>query len=291
MSHTKRKVLGSISLLAVALFTLGTVAQVSLDLQFEQMDPHVGQALFLRVIDSASLEEIARIEGQEIVAGAFSIELGGLVVGSSYRIELFADVDGNGLYDAPPVDHAWRIELPEVQADGALTFVHSTMFTDIGWPPLLDGLIAEGEYGQMISDTGTGMEVYSYVLGDLLYIGLIAPGTGWLSIGFEPERMMQGANIIIAGIDEDGLVIEDHYGSSPTAHRIDDVDHIIQAAGSESEETSVLEFVIPLDSGDDQDKALEAGSEATIILAYHSSNDRLTMRHTKRSTTTLPLGE
>jgi len=261
-----------------------------LNLRFEEMDPHIGQALFLRVLDSSSMQEIARLKLDEIVSGTFDLELAGLAAGSSYRIEFFADMNGNASYDAPPTDHAWRIELQDVQMDGSLTFTHSTAFTDIGWPPRIDGTIEASEYETMMTDAQTGMDVYAYVLDDLLYIGLTAPGTGWLSIGFEPERMMQGANIIIAAIDEQALLIEDHYGSSPTAHRQDDEDHIIQASGLESEDRSVLEFVIPMDSGDDEDKKLVAGSEITIILAYHNSNDRLTTRHSRRSTTMLQLG-
>jgi len=85
------------------------------------------------------------------------------------------------------------------------------------------------------------------------------------------------------------LTIEDHYGHTQTSHRRDDVDHVVQAAGSESDGRSTVEFAIPLDSEDDQDKALEPGTEVVIILAYHRSNDGLTARHSERSTTTIRL--
>ena len=289
MSHRLRKQGLWLGLLAVGLLSLSAVADVSLELKFREMDPHVGQAFFLRVVDVDRGAEISRLAVPEILSGSFELAVSGLLEGVSYHIDFFSDHNGNGLYDAPPVDHAWRIDLPNVQADGMLTFVHSTMFTDIGWPPSSDGVIEEGEYAHELLDDETGMTVYWFNDDTLLYIGLVSPGTGWLSIGFEPERMMLGANIIIAGISDGELTIEDHIGTSPTAHALDDVDNIIQAAGSEGEGRSVLEFVIPLDSGDEDDKALTPGSEVTIILAYHRSNDSLRSRHSERSTASIVL--
>jgi len=140
-------------------------------------------------------------------------------------------------------------------------------------------------------DSETGMTVAWQNDAETLYVGLIAPGTGWLSIGFGPERMMEGANIIIAAVSDGELTIEDHYGNAPTSHRVDSVDHIIQAAGMESDGQTMLEFAIPLASGDDQDNDLVVGELVTIILGYHASNDSLTARHSGRSTASLQLDD
>jgi len=255
------------------------------------MSPHLGEGFFLRVSNVATEEEITRLSIAEIPATAFDFEISGLVVGESYQVDLFVDVNGNGRYDAPPIDHAWRIDLPNMQSDGSLTFIHNTMFTDIGWPPEIDGIISAGEYENELIDPETGMSVYWDNTAATLIIGLVSPGTGWLSIGFEPERQMQGANILIASVDGTDVVIEDHYGNSPTSHLQDESSHVIQAAGSETDAGSVLEFRIPLDSGDSQDKPLTPGDTVTIILAYHSSNDSLSTRHSARSTSALVLDE
>ncbi len=274
----------------IALFASAAFSQVSMGFHFEEMEPYVGLALHMRVVDTVSLREISRSVIPEIPSDSFAVELSDFVAGSSIRIDVFVDVNGNGHYDTPPLDHAWRVALPEIQIDGSLSLVSSTDFADIGWPPVVDGVVHETEYRSRIADSQTGMTVYSYVLDDLLYIGLSAPGTGWLSIGFDPELRMRGANIIIAAMEEEGLTIEDHYGNSPTSHRRDTTDDIIQAAGAENAGTSVVEFAVPLDSGDDEDKALIAGSEVTIILAYHRTDDRLTTRHSERSTTSIRIG-
>lgn len=290
MSRKRSIAMSGIAATLLIVFSTIAFGQTALTMMFQEMDPHVGQRFELRIIEEASGREIARFTVAEIMA-AFDLEISDLQLGTSYRIDFYSDMNGNGRYDAPPTDHAWRVEVPELQGDAEFTFTHNVEFTDIAWPPSLDGQIGELEYRNEMTDAATGMTVHWQNDGSTLYVGLVSPGTGWLSIGFGPERQMQGANILIAAIDNGELVIEDHYGNAPTSHRRDAVDHVIQAAGSETEGQSILEFAIPLTSGDDQDRALEPGTEVAIILAYHDSNDRLMMRHTKRSTSSILLDE
>jgi hypothetical protein len=49
-------------------------------------------------------------------------------------VDFYADHNGNGVYDPPPADHAWRLELNDVAGDSELDFTHNTNFTDIQWP-------------------------------------------------------------------------------------------------------------------------------------------------------------
>lgn len=271
--------------------SVAAYGQATLTMMFREMDPHVGQLFELRVVEEDTGREIARFSVPEIASAAFDLEIADLRLGASYRIDFYADASGNGIYDAPPADHAWRIAFPDVQGDAVRTFTHNLDFTDIAWPPHLDGRIADLEYRNGMIDAETGMSVHWQNDLSTLYVGLVSPGTGWLSIGFGPERQMQGADIVIAAIEDGKLVIEDHYGNAPTTHRRDDVDHVIQAAGSEAEGRSILEFAIPLASGDEQDVELEPGSDVVIILAYHGTNDRLTTLHTARSTASILLDE
>ncbi len=284
------RILAVAAVLSVVIGVLA-VGQATLTLAFREMDPHLGQAFSLRVVEEPSGREVFRVSIPEIAAAMFDLEIGDLAFDTPYRVDFYADHNGNGMYDAPPVDHAWRVELTGFQADTIVPIQHNTDFTDIGWPPQINGTIEPLEYDGMLDDPATGMSVYWEHDATMLYVALTAPGTGWLSIGFEPERMMQGANIVIGAITDETLSIEDHYGNAPTSHRKDDVDHIVQAAGREIDGESILEFAIPLDSKDSQDKTLLPGREIVVILAYHSSSDRLTSRHTARSTVSLALAE
>jgi len=275
-------------LLSVA---VGVVAleQGSIVLNYSGMDEYVGKTLSARIVDLATGREVERTIIPEIAEGSFTIDFGSLAAGNAYRIDFYVDMNGNGRYDQPPVDQAWQLELQELSDAVSLEFRPTTDYTDIDWPPMIDGVIEPHEYRHSMTDPGTGMEVHWQNDATYLYVGLVSPGTGWEAIGFDPTRKMQGANIIIGAVSEDSLVIEDHYGASPTSHREDKASQILQSAGVEAEGKTVIEFVIPLASDDPNDVSLVPGTDVTVILAYHVASDRLTARHTKRSTSSIAL--
>jgi len=148
----------------------------------------------------------------------------------------------------------------------------------------IDGWVVDGEYAHEMTIAGT--EVYWANDDQQLRVGLVSPGTGYVSIGFDPDRQMEGANIIIAAVHEGQLTIRDDYGHEPLAHIEDTIrggqDNIIAAAGNQWPDETVIEFIIPLDSGDSMDKPLLAGHAYTVLVAYHSMLDDFSNRHTRR---------
>lgn len=102
-----------------------------LTVNFTAMTPHVGQTLQFALIDQETEMEIGRVN--QTGEAEFSIEIPGIEEGRSYWFDFYADHNGNGLYDAPPVDHAWRLPLTDVTGDEVIDFVHNTDFTDIEW--------------------------------------------------------------------------------------------------------------------------------------------------------------
>ena len=148
----------------------------------------------------------------------------------------------------------------------------------------IDGWIVAGEYAN--ETTIAGIEVYWGNDDQQLRIGLVSPGTGYVSIGFDPDRQMEGANIIIAAVHEGQLTIRDDYGHEPLAHIEDTMrggqDDIIAAAGNQWPDQTVIEFIIPLDSGDLMDKPLLPGHAYTVLAAYHSMLDDFSNQHTRR---------
>lgn len=103
-----------------------------LTVNFIHMTPHLNQLfkLYLRnnvtgtFIDSTTLNPVTQAD--------FSVNLFSIMPDSSYNVDFWADLSGNKIYDAPPTDHAWRIELMDVRGDTVLNFAHNTDFTDIG---------------------------------------------------------------------------------------------------------------------------------------------------------------
>ena len=110
---------------------------VSLTVNFSNMTPHVGQTLFIRVVDKATLKEVVR--NTETISADFNLILDfALIPGKSYIVDFFADHNGNGKYDIPPADHAWRMEIDAAASNNQLSFSHNTDFTDIKWPSIFD---------------------------------------------------------------------------------------------------------------------------------------------------------
>lgn len=108
-----------------------SIDPLSLTVNFTGMTPHIGQTLWLAVIDQATKVEVGRVK--KTVELAFSIVVPGIEIGKSYNVDFYADHNKNGMYNAPPVDHAWRMQLNNVTGNSVLNFAHNTAFTDIAW--------------------------------------------------------------------------------------------------------------------------------------------------------------
>jgi Secretion system C-terminal sorting domain len=104
----------------------------SVTIHFTGMGPHLNQNLYLRVVDKGTMKETGRIV-QQITTADFDVVINAVTIGRSYFIDFFSDHNSNGLYDPPPSDHAWRLELNNATGGDELNFAHNTNFTDIKW--------------------------------------------------------------------------------------------------------------------------------------------------------------
>ncbi len=102
-------------------------------LEFSGMTPHIGQKLEVRLVDMATMKEAGRAKVDAIPSAEFDVHMPFISTGETYYVDFWADHNGNGVYDAPPADHAWRLELTDVEGDEDDEFIHNTNFTDIGW--------------------------------------------------------------------------------------------------------------------------------------------------------------
>jgi hypothetical protein len=155
------------------------------------------------------------------------------------------------------------------------------------------------------SETGSGgdtaesktAEVDEYIVqwtvdGENVRFAVSAPTEGWVAIGFEPRRMMLGANIIIGYVSEGEAVVTDQVGVTATSHGLDvdngGSDDLVDFSGSQDGGRTEIRFTIPLDSGDTADQPLEPGSEVTVILAYGDRDD-LKAYHVHRTSARIQL--
>lgn len=149
--------------------------------------------------------------------------------------------------------------------------------------PLVDGVIVEGEYTDII--VLDGVEVHTFTDDEFVYIGLRSAGSGWVAIGFSPVDVHSGANFLLGAVVDGVILVSDEYGSSPYEH-VSDVSlggtsDIVEFAGKEMSGT-VIELKILLDSGDVYDTVLEKGNVYSVIVAYHESMDDFMVTHTER---------
>jgi hypothetical protein len=114
-------------------YSIGVQSQDTAKINFSGMTPHVGQTLYLRVVDIATNSEVGRTS-VPISSAAFSVNIAGIMAGNSYNVDFFADHNKNRKYDAPSVDHAWRETINNVAGNTTIAFAHNTSFTDILWP-------------------------------------------------------------------------------------------------------------------------------------------------------------
>jgi len=130
------------------------------------------------------------------------------------------------------------------------------------------------------------------ISGSTIEIIVTAPGDGWVGVGFDPEEFMKGANFILGYVADGTTTIQDHYGNQLINHAHDSdlggTDDVTVLGGSEDANGTMLHFSIPLDSGDQYDKPLSAGTKHKVLLAYGTTDDYGT-QHAQTHRTSLEL--
>lgn len=129
--------------------------------------------------------------------------------------------------------------------------------------------------------------------GTVLTMTVAAPTAGWVSVGFNPSRIMKDANIIMGTVLSNGTaVLEDHFGTGMTAHQKDTAiggtNDATLVAAEEKDGWTRVTFSIPLNSGDSKDSVLIAGKKTVILLAS-STVDELGRKHNKKTKVELEL--
>jgi len=131
------------------------------------------------------------------------------------------------------------------------------------------------------------------VEGDKLAGKVSAKTEGWVGVGFNPSNKMKDANFILGYVKDGKVTIEDDYGATSTSHKTDDSQggssDVTQVSGSENDGVTTIEFVIPLNSGDEKDEKLEVNGDTVLLLAYGAGRDSFRMKHKYRTAMTVNL--
>ena len=124
------------------------------------------------------------------------------------------------------------------------------------------------------------------VNGDLLYVMLRGPTTGWVGIGFNPEQRMKGANFILGMVDQGKVMVTDDFGIGSTKHQQDmslgGKTDLMNVYGLEEEGITEIGFTVRLDSGDSMDTILVPEGDTIVLLGHGAGQDSFKDRHTYR---------
>lgn len=166
-----------------------------------------------------------------------------------------------------------------------LTTIIITLILFIG----LSGIAGAGDW--KTADSG-GFHLEWMVDGENLNVKVSTQTEGWVAVGFNPSRKMKDANIIIGFVENGTVTIEDHFGNGQISHRSDTSlggnDDVSNKAGTEVNGVTELSFTIPLDSGEQDDRALMEGETYKVIFASYRK-DKITMKHNHRSSVMITL--
>ncbi|NOX34205.1 MAG: DOMON domain-containing protein [Deltaproteobacteria bacterium] len=123
--------------------------------------------------------------------------------------------------------------------------------------------------------------------GELIHIRLSAKTTGWVAVGFGPEKAMSGANIIIGAVKNGRVKIEDHYANRKRGHASDEklggTNDVLNPSGTEEDGITTVSFSFPLNSGDKYDKPVNPESTTRVMLAYGAGEDSFRNHHLYRT--------
>lgn len=160
---------------------------------------------------------------------------------------------------------------------GKLTSLIASMFFLI----VLGTTAAAAEYDHQTEVRG--MTFSWKVDNENLHIKLTAKTTGWVGIGFNPTEGMKDANYILGYVKRGKVELTDDYGNSAINHKSDEelggTNDITVVGGEEKGRETVLEFSIPLDSGDQYDSVLDPDGDTVVLLAFGGNRDSFRSKH------------
>ena len=113
--------------------------QYVLTLRCSGMTTYIGSPFHIRVIETATGDEVGRKTIASIMDDTLNIQLFVLLGGKDYQVDFYVDRNSNDTYEPPPTDHAWRRMVTNVSGPATIDFVPFVDYTDIAFPDIVYG--------------------------------------------------------------------------------------------------------------------------------------------------------
>lgn len=159
----------------------------------------------------------------------------------------------------------------------------------------IDGVVAPGEYRASSDLKKDEFTLYWTVEGDRIHMAVDAVAAGWVSVGFDPTRIMANSDMIFGLVGADGKVsaldtwstgmFGPHPEDSAQGGRAD----ILASAGKRTAGRVVFEFTRMLDTGDPRDKAISLTGSTKVIWAV-GRDLVFTSKHQRAGSATVEFG-
>jgi len=135
-----------------------------------------------------------------------------------------------------------------------------------------------------------GMEVSWFIQDNRVYFEMQAPTEGWVAIGLHTKNQLQGTNLIMGSISNQGLKVEDHYIQAVGKHQetkaIGGGNALLDTHGKASKTQTTIAFSLPLQAPDIFHKNLKEGKTYYLLMAYSEEDD---FQHHSRMRTTISI--
>jgi len=162
-------------------------------------------------------------------------------------------------------------------------------------PNVIDGVIAPDEYE------------HTYVAGDgafelswtedhgLITMAMSARTDGWVSVGFDPVKVMKDADMVFGWVDDSGVphvvdcFSEGTFGPHPEDTELGGTSDIISFAVSYTNGKTIVEFRREVNASDPYDRSIDLLNETDIIWAIGPSDD-FNAKHSRAGYATVHFG-
>lgn len=150
---------------------------------------------------------------------------------------------------------------------------------------------AATEYAQTIE---VKKMTFSWTIdGENLHGKMTGETEGWVGVGFNPSDKMKDANYVLGYVKKGEVKVVDEFGTTKTGHKTDEkiggTENVTVVGGSEDNGVTTIEFIIPLNSGDEKDGIIDPAADTTVLLAYGAGRDSFRSKHKFRATVVVNL--
>ena len=122
-----------------------------------------------------------------------------------------------------------------------------------------------------------GMTIQWRYQNERVYFDVSAPTEGWLTIGFNENKGIVGAYLLMANVIGERAQVVEHYtmdqGKYLPIESLGMEPQVLDVDGSQTSGKTKVKFSIPIQKNNKYQKDLTKGSQYTLILAYSRADD------------------